>query len=98
MSDPSTAADLLGLRPATSTFLWSLGLGIGLIVVGLLGFFANPIVGAPSAAWGVPLFLTGTAHDMVHLVAGAVVLYVAFGLTGPRRASLLHRRSAWRSS
>ena len=66
-------------------------LGIGLIVVGLLGFAPNPLVGAPSSAWGTPLFLTGNALDVIHLVAGAVVLYGALGLTGPPPREPAHR-------
>ena len=90
MSEPSTpTADVSRQANRDICLLWSLGLGIGLIVVGLLGFTSNPIVGAPSAAWGVPLFLTGSAHSVLHLVGGAVVLYAALGLTGPRRATLL---------
>jgi hypothetical protein len=49
----------------------------------------NPLVGAPTVAWGTPLFLTGHAHDVLHLVLGAVVLYGALGLTGRRRGVLL---------
>ena len=90
MSEPSTPTADLSRQPSRDVaFLRSLGLGIGLIVIGLLGFTSNPIVGAPSAAWGVPLFVTGSAHSVLHLVAGAVVLYAALGLTGPRRANLL---------
>ncbi len=70
-------------------FAWSLALGIGLIVLGLLGFVGNPLVGVPTVAWGTPLFLTGNAHDVLNLVAGAVVLYGALGLTGWRRGALL---------
>jgi hypothetical protein len=70
-------------------FAWSLGLGIGLLAMGLLGFVPNPLVGAPSPAWGTPLFLTGDAHDVLDLVAGAAVLYAALGLTGRRRGALL---------
>ncbi len=70
-------------------FLWSLALGIGLIVVALLGFAPNPLVGVPSSSWGSPLFLTGNVLDVIHLVLGAVLLYGALGLTVRRRASLL---------
>jgi hypothetical protein len=70
-------------------FAWALGLGIGLLAFGLLGFVPNPLVGAPSAAWGTPVFVTGDAHDVLNLVAGAIVLYGALGLTGRRRGGLL---------
>src|SRR3954466_1298622 len=70
-------------------FAWALCLGIGLIVIGLLGFVGNPLVGVPTVAWGTPLFLTGHAHDVLHLVLGAVLLYGALGLTSGRRGVLL---------
>ncbi len=70
-------------------FAWSLGLGIGLIALGLLGFVGDPLVGAPTAAWGTPLFLTGDAHDILNLVTGALLLYGALGLTPARRGALL---------
>jgi hypothetical protein len=70
-------------------FAWALGLGVGLLAFGLLGFVPNPLVGAPSVTWGTPLFVTGDAHDMLNLVAGAVILYGALGLTGRRRGVLL---------
>ncbi len=70
-------------------FLWSLVLGTTMVVVGLLGFAPNPLLGAPSSAWGTPLFLTGNTLDVIHLVTGAVVLYGAMGLTVRRRANLL---------
>jgi hypothetical protein len=70
-------------------FAWAMGVGVGLIALGLLGFVGNPLVGAPTVAWGSPLFLTGNAHDVLNLVAGAVLLYGALGLTGRRRGALL---------
>ncbi len=69
--------------------VWAFVLGAGLIVFGLLGFVPNPIAGAPSVAWGTPLFVTGHARDTIDLIAGAVVLYGAVGLTVPRRGGLL---------
>jgi hypothetical protein len=58
-------------------------LGAVLVLVGLLGFIQNPIVGEPD--WN-PLFVTGTVHNIVHIVTGAVALFIAFGLTGLQRA------------
>ena len=49
--------------------------GIVLVAVGLLGFISNPIVGDGNA-----LFLTGTMHNIVHLVTGALALGIAFVL------------------
>jgi hypothetical protein len=54
-------------------------IGVVLVVVGLLGFIGNPIVGEPA---GSPLFVTGTMHNVVHLLTGAIALYIAFGLSG----------------
>ena len=49
--------------------------GIVLVAVGLLGFISNPIVGDGNA-----LFLTGTMHNIVHVVTGALALGIAFVL------------------
>jgi hypothetical protein len=43
-------------------------LGIVFILVGILGFVPNPIV-SPTG-----LFVVNTAHNLVHLVSGAVIL------------------------
>lgn len=50
--------------------------GVILVVVGLLGFVANPLVG-PGA-----LFETNTVHDIVHLLLGAVLLIVGLAAAG----------------
>ena len=47
-------------------------IGISFIVVGLLGFVSNPIVGDGA------LFHTDTIHNMVHIISGALFLLVAF--------------------
>jgi hypothetical protein len=70
-------------------FAWALGLGVVLIGLGLLGFVPNPLVGAPSVAWGTPLLVTGDSHDVVHLVGGAIALHAALGLSRARRDSVL---------
>jgi hypothetical protein len=57
-------------------------IGVVLVLVGLLGFVSNPIVGDPSSN---PLFVTGTVHNLVHLLTGALALYVAFGLRGEQQ-------------
>jgi hypothetical protein len=46
--------------------------GIVFVVVGLLGFVPNPIVG-PGA-----LFDTNLVHDLIHLVFGLILLFVAW--------------------
>ena len=58
--------------------------GIVLVAVGLLGFLANPIVGDPA---NNPVFVTGSTHNVVHLLTGAIALFVAFGLSGARQAT-----------
>ncbi|MCI0561386.1 MAG: DUF4383 domain-containing protein [Nitrososphaera sp.] len=47
--------------------------GVVFVVVGLLGFVGNPIVGMDA------LFVTNTLHDIVHLLVGIILLGVAFG-------------------
>jgi len=46
--------------------------GAVFVLVGILGFFPNPLVG-PDA-----LFVTDTMHNIVHLLFGAILLVVAF--------------------
>jgi hypothetical protein len=58
--------------------------GVVLVVVGLLGFIGNPIVGEPASN---PLFLTGTIHNVVHLGTGLLALYIAYMLTGVNQAN-----------
>lgn len=58
-------------------------IGITLLLVGVLGFINNPIVGD---AANNPVFVTGTNHNVVHVITGALALYVAFGLSGSRQA------------
>jgi hypothetical protein len=58
--------------------------GIVLVVVGLLGFIANPIVADPNAA-NNPIFHTDAIHNIVHLGTGAVALFIAFGLPAERQ-------------
>lgn len=57
-------------------------IGVVLLAVGLLGFIGNPIVGDPTSN---PIFITGTNHNVVHLLTGALALFVAFGLSGSRQ-------------
>jgi hypothetical protein len=49
------------------------------ILVGILGFIPNPLVGADA------VFATNTAHDLVHLVSGAALLVGALALEQSRR-------------
>jgi uncharacterized membrane protein HdeD (DUF308 family) len=62
---------------------WMALAGIVLVAVGLLGFIDNPIVGSSANA----LLTTDTLHNVVHLVSGALALYIAFGLRGDSQAN-----------
>lgn len=62
---------------------FALASGAVLVLVGLLGFISNPIVGDPSPpASSSPLFVTGTVHNILHLVTGAIALYIGYALRG----------------
>jgi hypothetical protein len=63
-------------------------LGVVLLLVGLLGFIDNPIVGAPTNG-NQPLFVTDTVHNIIHIVSGLFLLYAAYGLTGAARGNAL---------
>ncbi len=58
---------------------YAIVVGVVLIVLGLLGFVSNPLVGDVTAT-SHPIFVTGAAHNLIHLVTGALAIYVAFGL------------------
>jgi len=58
-------------------------IGVILVVIGMVGFFDNPIVGDPSSN---PLFVTGTVHNMVHLATGFLGLYIAFAMVDRAQA------------
>ncbi|MDQ3937507.1 MAG: DUF4383 domain-containing protein [Chloroflexota bacterium] len=64
---------------------YAAAVGVVLVIVGLLGFIDNPIVGDPAAA--NPVFHTGAVHNVVHIASGAALLFVAFGLTGANLTS-----------
>ncbi len=53
--------------------------GVVLVLVGLLGFIGNPIVGEPA---NNPIFITGAVHNIVHIASGVLALVIAFGLKG----------------
>lgn len=62
--------------------------GAVLVISGLLGFIANPIVGpGPNGDGTNVLLAANTAHNIVHLATGALALYIAFGLRGEQQAS-----------
>jgi hypothetical protein len=61
---------------------WMTLAGAVLVLVGLLGFIPNPIVGTETS-----LLPTDVLHNIVHLGTGALALYIAFGLRGDAQAS-----------
>jgi hypothetical protein len=72
---------------SSDTAKWfAIVVGVVLVLVGLLGFISNPIVGD---ATNNPLFVTGAVHNLIHIVTGAIALYIGYGLTGLNRANAL---------
>jgi hypothetical protein len=51
-------------------------IGILLLAIGILGFFANPLI-SPAG-----IFAVNMAHNLVHLITGAVVLAGAYSNLG----------------
>lgn len=54
---------------------WLLLAGVILIVVGILGFFENPLVGANG------LVATDTPQNIVHVLTGLLALGLAYGMS-----------------
>ena len=72
---------------ASDTARWfAIVVGVVLVLVGLLGFISNPIVGDLTAT-NSPLFVTGAVHNIVHLATGALALFIGYGMTGLNRAN-----------
>ena len=55
-------------------------IGIVFVLVGILGFIPNPIVGPTG------YFVTNTLHDLIHLISGIVLLAGAFSALGSSMA------------
>src|SRR6185436_3456735 len=53
-------------------------IGLAFIVVGILGFISNPIVGSSHDA----IFHTDQTHNIVHLISGALFLLIAIAAPG----------------
>ncbi len=53
---------------------WLVLAGIILVIVGILGFFSNPLVGTDG------LVATDNAHNIVHILTGVLALGLAYGL------------------
>ena len=62
---------------------WATLAGIVLIAAGLLGFLNTSIIGSGANA----LIATDSIHNIVHLLTGALALYIAFGLKGEVQAN-----------
>lgn len=64
---------------------WALVAGAILVLVGILGFFPNPIVGGAPGA----LVATDALHNIVHLGTGVVALVIYSLSSGDARKSAL---------
>ncbi len=63
---------------------WMIFAGVSLIGAGLLGFLAgNPIASQDPAA----IFRVNAAHNLVHLLTGALALAIAYGTRGVNLAN-----------
>jgi hypothetical protein len=63
-----------------STKTASLFFGIAFLAVGILGYFANPIISGSDDA----IFHTDSLHNVIHIVSG--LLFFVFALALPARA------------
>jgi hypothetical protein len=57
--------------------------GVVFVVVGILGFIENPIVGDNG------YFVTNTVHDLVHLISGILFLIIGFSAAGSSSSALI---------
>ena len=64
---------------------WALVAGAILVLVGILGFFSNPIVGSAPGA----LVATDTLHNIVHLGTGVLALVIYTLSSGAARKTAL---------
>jgi uncharacterized protein DUF4383 len=69
----------------SKNLLWVFG--VVFVLVGVLGFIPNPIVGHSMDA----LFMTNTLHDIVHLLFGVVMIWAA--VSAPEKASTVFKVS-----
>ena len=59
--------------------------GIVFVIVGILGFISNPIVGRPETN---PIFVTDMLHDLVHIIIGVVLVIAGRKSEGAASKSL----------
>lgn len=57
---------------------WITIAGVVLVLVGIVGFIPNPLVGSADGA----LLPTDALHNVVHLATGLLALYIAYGMSG----------------
>jgi hypothetical protein len=62
---------------------WSALVGVVLVAAGLLGFLNTGLIGTADSA----LVRTDNVHNIVHLLTGAIALFIAFGLQGETQAN-----------
>jgi hypothetical protein len=62
---------------------WSALVGVVLVAAGLVGFLNTGLVGTADNA----LVRTDNVHNVVHLLTGAIALFIAFGLKGETQAN-----------
>lgn len=55
--------------------LWAQIIGVVLLLVGILGFFMNPLFG----------FTLNTLHNVVHLLSGAIFVWAGFSKGAPTK-------------
>jgi hypothetical protein len=72
------------MNNATLAQWWAIIAGAVLVLVGVLGFIPNPIVGGANA-----LLTTDTLHNIVHLGTGVLALFVYTRTTGNAKANAL---------
>ena len=68
---------------ARLTQTWMLVVGIALVGAGIIGFIANPIASEDPSA----LFQVNAVHNVVHLVTGALALWIALATQGSMQAA-----------
>lgn len=60
-------------------------IGFIFIVVGILGFIPNPIIGESEGA----IFHSDTMHNMVHIISGALFFIIGLAMPGFARTFLI---------
>ncbi|MDB5194728.1 MAG: hypothetical protein JWN50_742 [Parcubacteria group bacterium] len=61
---------------------WAMVFGWIFVLVGLLGFISNPIVGATG------YFHADTMHNIIHIILGAILLWAAYGMPAKAAAAM----------